>query len=117
SLVPRREALFGGAWRHPTLLVGLGVPKPELDRRIAERTQRMFEAGVEEEVRNAPVAEPSAAARKIIGLHEVATLPREDAIEALIVRTALRRVPAQVAAASRRARYRRGGPAAGGDRR
>jgi tRNA dimethylallyltransferase len=87
SLVPRLQALFGGAWRHPTLLVGLDVPKPELDRRIAERTRRMFDAGVEEEVRNALLAEPSATARKIIGLHEVATLPREEAIEALIVRT------------------------------
>jgi tRNA dimethylallyltransferase len=87
SLVPRRESLFGGAWRHATLLVGLDVPKPELDRRIAERTRRMFDAGVEEEVRNALLAEPSATARKIIGLHEVATLPREEAIEALIVRT------------------------------
>ena len=87
SLVPRRETLFGGAWRHPTLLVGLDVPNPELDRRIAERTRRMFEAGVEEEVRNALDAGPSATARKIIGLHEVATLPREDAIDALIVRT------------------------------
>jgi tRNA dimethylallyltransferase len=67
--------------------VGLDVPKPELDRRIAERTRRMFDAGVEEEVRKALVSEPSATARKIIGLHEVATLPREDAIEALIVRT------------------------------
>ena len=87
SLVPRLEALFGGAWRHPTLLVGLDVPKPELDRRIGERTRRMFDAGVEEEVRNALLAEPSVTARKIIGLHEVATLPREEAIEALIVRT------------------------------
>jgi tRNA dimethylallyltransferase len=87
SLVPRRETLFGGAWRHPTFLVGLDVPKPELDRRIGERTRRMFDAGVEEEVRNALLAEPSATARKIIGLHEVATLPREEAIEALIVRT------------------------------
>ncbi len=87
SLVPRLEALFGGAWRHPTLLVGLDVPKPELDRRIEERTRRMFDAGVAEEVRIALLAEPSATARKIIGLHEVATLPREEAIEALIVRT------------------------------
>jgi tRNA dimethylallyltransferase len=87
SLVPRREALFGGGWRHPTLVVGLEVPKPELDRRIAERTQRMFDAGVEEEVRKALVAEPSATARKVIGLHEIATLPRGEAIEALIVRT------------------------------
>ena len=87
SLVPRLERLFGGGWRHPTLLVGLDVPKPELDRRIAERTRRMFESGVEEEVRNALRAELSATARKIIGLDEVATLPREEAIEALNLRT------------------------------
>ena len=87
SLVPRLQALFGGAWRHPTLLVGLEVPKPELDRRIAERTRHMFEAGVEEEVHDALRAEPSTTAQKIIGLHEVATLPRAEAIEALIVRT------------------------------
>ena len=87
SLVPRQEALFEGAWRHPTLLVGLDVPKPELDRRIAERTRRMFDAGVEDEVRAALAAEPSATAKKIIGLHEVATLPRDEAAEELIVRT------------------------------
>jgi tRNA dimethylallyltransferase len=87
SLVPRREALFAGAWRHPTLVVGLDVPKAELDRRIAERTRCMFEAGVEEEVRRALRAELSATALKVIGLDEVATLPREEAIEALVVRT------------------------------
>ncbi len=87
SLVPGVETLFGGAWRHPTLLVGLDVPRPDLDRRIAERTRRMFEAGVEEEVRDALPGELSVTARKIIGLDEVATLPREEAIEALIVRT------------------------------
>lgn len=87
SLVPLADALFGGAWRHPTLLVGLDVPKPELERRIAERTRRMFEAGVEEEVRDALLAGPAATADKIIGLHEVATLPREEAVEALVVRT------------------------------
>jgi tRNA dimethylallyltransferase len=87
SLVPLADALFGGAWRHPTLLVGLDVPKAELERRIEERTRRMFDAGVEDEVRNALQAELSATARKIIGLEEVATLPREDAIQSLIVRT------------------------------
>jgi tRNA dimethylallyltransferase len=87
SLVPRRDALFGGAWRHPTLLVGLDVPKAELDRRIEERTRRMFAAGVEDEVRRALAAGPSSTARKIIGLDEVAELPREEAIEALATRT------------------------------
>jgi tRNA dimethylallyltransferase len=87
SLVPRHDALFGGAWRHPTLLVGLDVPKPELDRRIEERTRHMFEAGVEDEVRRALLAEPSTTARKIIGLDEVATLPRDEAIAAVAART------------------------------
>ena len=87
SLVPRRDNLFGGAWRHPTLLIGLDLPKPELDRRIAERTRRMFEVGVEEEVRGALLAEPSATARKVIGLDEVATLPLEEAVTAVTART------------------------------
>ena len=87
SLVPRVQTLFGGGWRHPTLLVGLDVPTAQLERRIAERTSRMFERGVEEEVRNALLTEPSATAAKIIGLHEVATLPREQAVEELNVRT------------------------------
>jgi tRNA dimethylallyltransferase len=65
----------------------LDVDKRELDRRIAARTRRMFDAGVEEEVRRALLADPSTTARKIIGLDEVATLPREAAIEALIMRT------------------------------
>jgi tRNA A37 N6-isopentenylltransferase MiaA len=47
----------------------------------------MFEAGIEDEVRNALRAELSATAQKIIGLQEVAALPREQAIDALTVRT------------------------------
>jgi tRNA dimethylallyltransferase len=87
SLVPLADALFGGAWRHPTLVVGLDVPKETLDRRIAERTRRMFDAGVEDEVRAALAGGPSTTAQKVIGLEEVATLPREEAIEALTART------------------------------
>jgi tRNA dimethylallyltransferase len=87
SLVPLADALFGGAWRHPTLVVGLDVAKEELEGRIAERTRRMFDTGVEEEVRSAHAGGSSATAQKVIGLHEVTTLPREDAIEALTVRT------------------------------
>jgi tRNA dimethylallyltransferase len=87
SLVPSRERLFEGAWRHPTFVVGLDVPKPELERRIAERTRRMFERGVEDEVRAALAAVPSATAEKIIGLDEVATLPPQEAVEELVVRT------------------------------
>lgn len=87
SLAPARERLFGGAWRHPTLVVGLDVPKAELDRRIAERTRRMVAAGVEKEVRHALAGEVSTTARKIIGLDEVATLTPVEAVEELVVRT------------------------------
>jgi tRNA dimethylallyltransferase len=87
SLVPQEDRLFAGGWRHPTLVVGLDVPKDELERRILERTRRMFESGVEEEVRTALAGELSATARKVIGLDEVATLPREAAIDALATRT------------------------------
>jgi tRNA dimethylallyltransferase len=87
SLVPQEDRLFTGAWRHPTLVVGLDVPKDELDRRILERSRRMFEAGVEAEVRAALAGELSRTARKVIGLDEVATLPREAAIDAIAART------------------------------
>jgi tRNA dimethylallyltransferase len=87
SLAPAEERLFTGAWRHPTLVIGLDVPKEELERRIVQRTRRMFEAGVEEEARNALAGELSSTARKVIGLDEVTSLPRDEAIEALVVRT------------------------------
>jgi tRNA dimethylallyltransferase len=87
SLVPSDDRLFGGGWRHPTLVVGLDVPKEVLDARIEARTHRMFELGVEDEVRAALSAPLSATARKVIGLDEIASLPRAEAIEALAVRT------------------------------
>jgi tRNA dimethylallyltransferase len=81
------DALWRFDMRHPTLLVGLDPPKEELERRIVERTQAMFEAGVQEEVRRALAGPISQTARKTLGLDEVATLPREQAIEAIVVRT------------------------------
>jgi tRNA A37 N6-isopentenylltransferase MiaA len=47
----------------------------------------MFDAGVEEEVRRALAGPISATARKTLGLDEVATLPREEAIAAIAART------------------------------
>jgi len=87
SLAPRKEQLFAGAWRHPTLVVGLDVPKEELERRIVERTQRMFDGGVEEEVRAALERGLSSTARKVIGIDEVSTLTRDEAVAALVIRT------------------------------
>ena len=87
SLAPDEDRLWGGGTRHPTLVVGLDVPKDELDRRIVERTHAMFDAGVQEEVRAALAGPISLTARKTLGLDEVASLPRERAIEAIVVRT------------------------------
>ncbi len=87
SLAPGEDRLWSGETRHPTLVVGLEVPKDVLERRIEERTRAMFDAGVQDEVRRALDGPISITARQALGLEEVATLPREDAIAALVVRT------------------------------
>jgi tRNA dimethylallyltransferase len=87
SLAPGEDRLWSDATRHPTLIVGLDVPKEVLERRIEERTRAMFDAGVQEEVRHALEGPISVTARQALGLEEVATLPREEAIAAIVVRT------------------------------
>ncbi len=47
----------------------------------------MFARGVVEEVREALVAGVSQTAAKALGLHEIATLPEQEARERIIVRT------------------------------
>jgi tRNA dimethylallyltransferase len=81
------DRLWEEELRHPTLVVGIDVPRAELDRRIEERTRAMFDAGVEEEVRAALAGSLSATARKIMGLREAADLPRDEAITELSART------------------------------
>jgi tRNA dimethylallyltransferase len=87
SLRPAEDRLWAGEPRHPTLVVGLELPREELQRRIAARTREMFARGVEEEVRRALDGPISATARHIHGLREIADLPRDEAIAALTVRT------------------------------
>jgi tRNA dimethylallyltransferase len=137
SLVPAEDRLWAGETRHPTLIVGLDVPKDVLEQRIEVRTRAMFETGVEEEVRAALSQPLSATARKVMGLDEIAGLPREQAIEALVVRTRryaayqrkwMRRIPGVVMVAANRppeetadailevARARQQLPAAGAER-
>jgi tRNA dimethylallyltransferase len=87
SLAPEQDRLWAGTPRHPTLLVGLELPKDVVERRIEERTKAMFDAGVRDEVRRALEGPISATARKTIGIDEVATLPRDEAIAGLVVRT------------------------------
>jgi len=87
SLAPDRDRLWSPDARHPTVVVGLVVPPDELDRRIEARTRAMFDAGVAEEVARALAGPISATARKVLGLDEVATLPRDEAIDAIVART------------------------------
>jgi tRNA dimethylallyltransferase len=87
SLAPREGRLWSDETRHPALIVGLDVPKDVLDRRIEDRTRRMFESGVEDEVRKALEKPVSTTARGVLGLTEIAELPRDEALEALIRRT------------------------------
>ncbi|MGB2874871.1 MAG: tRNA (adenosine(37)-N6)-dimethylallyltransferase MiaA [Gaiellaceae bacterium] len=87
SLRPAADRLWAGEPRHPTLIVGLEVPREELRRRVADRTREMFARGVEEEVRRALASPVSRTARHIHGLQDIAELPREQAIEALTTRT------------------------------
>jgi tRNA dimethylallyltransferase len=87
SLAPSEDRLWAGETRHPTIVFGLEVPKDVLERRIDERTRSMFDRGVQEEVRRAVAGPISLTARQALGLDEVATLPREEAIAAIVVRT------------------------------
>jgi tRNA dimethylallyltransferase len=105
SLKPPADRLWAGATRHPTLIVGLELPREELERRIEERAREMFERGVADEVQQALSGKISRTASHIHGLREIANLPREEAVEALVTRTRryaveqlrwLRRIPGVV---------------------
>ena len=84
---------------------GLDVPAETLERRIEERTREMVERGVEDEATRALAGPLSATARKVIGLEEFATLPPDEAVEAIALKTRqyaayqrkwLRRIPGVV---------------------
>jgi tRNA dimethylallyltransferase len=87
SLAPREARLWTEDTRRPTVLVGLDVPRAELERRIEERTRTMFARGAVEEARQALARPISATARTIHGLLDLAELPEEEAFEALRRRT------------------------------
>ena len=87
SLAPATDRLWSEETRRPTVLVGLDVPPRELERRIEARTAAMFERGVEEEVARALARPLSRTARAVLGLEEIASLPRDDAEREIVVRT------------------------------
>jgi tRNA dimethylallyltransferase len=87
SLRPDEDRLWSAETRQPTVVAGLEVPPEVLAERIERRTHEMFERGVEEEVRRALAGAISPTARTIHGLQDIAELPRDEAIEALVTRT------------------------------
>jgi tRNA dimethylallyltransferase len=87
SLAPREGLLWTDETRHPTMLVGLEVPKAELDRRIGERARAMVERGARDEARRALAGPISATARSIHGLRELSEDPPEQALAVLVRRT------------------------------
>jgi tRNA dimethylallyltransferase len=88
SLAPGESRLWSGETRRPSLVVGLDVPKAELDRRIDERTDAMFRRGVVDEVRAAlRNGRVSRTAAKTLGLKEISELPTDEARERIALRT------------------------------
>jgi tRNA dimethylallyltransferase len=88
GLERERDRLWSGETRHPTVIVGLDVPKNELDRRIEERTRAMFAAGVRAEAEAALAGPVSPTAAYAHGLSDIAEHPDDEAaMEALAART------------------------------
>ena len=87
TLVPAGSRLWSEDLRRPSLIFGLDVPKDVLAARIEARARLMFDRGVTEEVARALGGPVSGTARQVIGLREVAELPRDEAIAAVILRT------------------------------
>jgi tRNA dimethylallyltransferase len=87
SLKAPADRLWSADTRHPTAVFGLDVPRSVLVRRIEERTEAMFEAGVRDEVTQALAGPISATARKALGLEEIASRGDREAVEAINLRT------------------------------
>jgi len=87
SLAPDEDRLWSEHTRLPSLIVGLDVPAPELERRIVSRTDAMFARGVVQEVLRAVAGPVSRTAEKALGLREIASLPPQEARERIVVRT------------------------------
>lgn len=83
SLAPEHDRLWTEDTRRPTTIVALDVPLDVLDERIDGRTREMAEAGAVEEARRAWAQPLSDTARKVLGLEQFATLPVDEAVEAV----------------------------------
>ncbi len=87
SLAPPRSRLWTDDARRRTLIAGIDVPPDVLERRISDRTDAMFAAGVVDEVRQAVAGTVSHTAEAALGLREIATLPVAEARRNLALRT------------------------------
>ncbi|HYI74982.1 MAG TPA: isopentenyl transferase family protein [Gaiellaceae bacterium] len=87
SLVPSSDRLWSGLTRRPTLVVGLDLCPDTLRDRIEARADDMIRRGAVAEARAAALSPISRSAEKALGLTELATLPLEEAREALVMRT------------------------------
>jgi tRNA dimethylallyltransferase len=87
SLAPPADRLWAGDMRRPTLLVALDLPAEALEQRIVERTRAMAAAGAAEEARRVWAGPLSDTARKVMGLEQFATLPEDEAIDAVVTAT------------------------------
>ena len=87
SLRPDADRLWTDEMRHETIVFGLDVPRGVLLERVERRARQMFAAGVVEEARTALAGDVSSTAIHALGLREVADLPEDEALEALIGRT------------------------------
>jgi tRNA dimethylallyltransferase len=87
SLVPADDRLWSDDLRRPTVVAGLDVPAAVLEVRIRARTERMFTAGVVEEVAQALRSGVSKTAENALGLRELAELPADEAFQRILVRT------------------------------
>jgi tRNA dimethylallyltransferase len=109
SLAPPADRLWAADERRPTLLVGIEGGSEE---RIRLRVAQQLERGVVDEARRAWSKPLSETARNVLGLEEFATLPAEEAAEAVVAasrrlavyqRKWLRRLPSAVTLAGDRA--------------
>jgi tRNA dimethylallyltransferase len=103
------DRLWATDVRHPTLLVGIAGGASEA--RIRARVEAQVAAGVLAEARRAWQGQLSATARKVLGLEQFATLPLDEAVEAVVSasvglaryqRKWLRRLPAAATLAADR---------------
>jgi tRNA dimethylallyltransferase len=83
SLAPASDELWTEDTRVPATIVALDVPLDVLDERIEARTRAMVDAGAIEEARRAWEQPLSETARKVLGLEQFATLPEDEAVDAV----------------------------------